>query len=425
MCVLVAVLVMGCESAQLITSPISKVIDNPVTRWVGQPVKKAIDNPVTRWVGRPIKKAVDNPITNIVTDPIGKAIKMPIEMVFGSKPVEKESTPLIAPTDAYRIGFTPRWACNLTTPRGAYISHATIMGDVLICIERPTNIVTALEVRSGTLRWQKVIGSKLDILFEAVRYNKDQILISSETELFVIAADNGRLIRRSPLESTVKDRPVVVNDYAVFGGLNGNIFGHHITAGYSHWQYQMTSGVVVRPVNAGVNVFVTDSNGVYAMVKGTNGKVLWKGRTYKRSTATPAVNSINIFLASEDQTLYALNRLTGSDTWKHRSDSPLKTSPIIIENTLFQHEPDVGLTALDASSGKLLWRHRGTAKPVSLSRGHLLLYEPGRIIALDPPSGKSIAQVSVTPLKSILNGPAGSLILLTNNGRLVRLDPQR
>lgn len=364
-------------------------------------------------------------VTAVITEPVKKVVQAPVQMVFGSEEIQEESLTLIEPSEAYRVNFTPVWTASLSTPRGARIESATLLDDLLICVERPTNLVTALEVRSGLVRWQKVVGSKLDIVFTPVRYSDDKLLINTETELITLAADSGRLLLRSSLESAVKDRPVLINDYAVFGGLNGNVFAHHVTAGYSFWSYRMTGGIVVRPVAAGLNVFVADSNGVYAMLLGTNRQVQWKGRTYSTNSATPVINNIAVFLASEDQTLYAINRLTGKDIWKFRSDAPLTRAPVLIGNTIYQNERGIGLAALDALTGKELWTHPTQGEPVTISSGRLLVHEPGRIVALDPPSGKPVAQVTVAPLKMILSGPGGSLLLISENGRLTRLDLQR
>ena len=118
-----------------------------------------------------------------------------------------------------------------------------------------------------------------------------------------------------------------------------------------------------------------------------------------------------------------MNRSSGSDRWKYRASRPLRESPSIIENTVFLPEPGVGLVALDAISGKVLWRVPSMAQAVTIAKGRLLLNEQIRMLAVDPASGKTVAQVPVLKLKTALSGPDNSLILVTDRGRLARLDP--
>jgi len=365
-----------------------------------------------------------------VTRPVGRALKVPYDLTVGRLFGPEEEPELvrlpIEPADAYRIGFNaPRWTTDLGLRDSDTLAEVAILGDVILCVDRPSNMVTSIRASDGAVLWQAKAGADTDLLFEPVRLG-DEILINTETRLLRLSMDTGRTVGYSTLEAAVADRPVILGELAVFGGLSGRVFAHNTATGYSSWSRQMSAGIMVRPVAAGYKVFVADSNGVYGMFDVAAGDSLWKGVTYGQISAVPVVSPLGVFVACEDQTMYALDRSSGKDRWKYMASSPLKSPPTVIKNTLFLPDPDRGLVALDAVAGGELWTRKDTsAAPITIAGGRLLLNDRTRLLALDPASGKSIAEVPVAPLKTVLLGPQGSLILVGARGRLVRLDPQR
>lgn len=361
-------------------------------------------------------------VANAVTKPVGKVLGTFLEWEAKSENTDDEK-PLIDPVDAYRFGYNTRWITSIGNETND-LSHAVVLEDLIVLVEEGSHFVTGINMRDGEIRWQRIVGGSLERLFEPVRFY-EEILINSETMLYSIHADTGQEVGRSEMEAAVVDKPAIVDDYAVFGGLHSRAFAHGIRTGRTHWAYKMTGGIVVRPVASGINVFVTDSNGVYALIQGKLGEVEWKGQTFGRISAVPAVNSLGVFVACEDQTLYALNRATGNDRWKFRSPEPLKKPPHILENTLFLPHPSGELVAIDALSGEELWRYPGQAQPVTLSDDKLLLAEPTRLVSIDMPTGKTIRQSTMQKVQKVLPGPEGSLILVSARGRLMRLDPSQ
>jgi outer membrane protein assembly factor BamB len=333
--------------------------------------------------------------------------------------------PLINSNDAYKLHYTPRWSASIAARSENDIAFATVLDDIVTIVERPQNMVSAVSLRDGIVMWQVIIGDPLERIFEPVRMG-DQILVNSESQLHYLDAKNGRLAGTSHLESVVTDRPTLIGKDAIFGGLSGNVFAHSTEQGFSRWRYRMTSGIVVRPVSSGFNVFVTDTSGVYGMFNARTGDLMWKGRTFGQNSATPVINELGVFLASEDQTLYAINRTTGADRWRYRASVRLRQSPVVIGNTVYLNVPGVAFVAIDALSGEELWRIDGlAADPVAVHSGRLVLATGDKLIIVDPKTGTMMVQAPVQPLMKVLAGPDDALILVSTDGRLMRLDPLR
>ena len=213
-----------------------------------------------------------------VAKPVGNVLRTPYDLtlgqVFASEEPEERSGAVIDAVDAYRIGYdAPRWTSDLGLLDSDELAAVAVLGDLIVCVARPSNMVTGVSVRDGDVLWRRVVARSTDQLFEPVRLD-DEILINTETSLMHLAASDGRLLGRSTLEAAVSDRPVLVGKHAIFGGLTGRVFAHNTVTGYSSWSQQMTAGITVRPVVSGSNVFVADSRGAYRMFATGSGRAL-------------------------------------------------------------------------------------------------------------------------------------------------------
>ncbi len=325
--------------------------------------------------------------------------------------------------DAAHLGYTIQWATAINPLGTHHIRHVAVLGDLIVTVEAPSNLVSAIAVRDGTLLWRRPVGQPVDRLFAPQR-NGDVILVNSEKQLFSLDVNNGDVRYVSELESIVGTSPVLIDRYAVFGGLDGKVFGHDIQSGFSKWQYQLTSEIRAQPIGVGNNVFVTDANGFYAMIQAATGRMLWKDPTFGPISATPAANSFAVFVAGQDQKLYALNRIDGRERWVFMATRPLTRGPTVFGNRLYLPLPTGGVVALNAADRAELWRLDTDALPVTEIGNHVLMNGTNQLILVDRQTGRTAVRVPTLPLKTVLEGPDRSLILVTPTGRFLRLDPR-
>lgn len=329
---------------------------------------------------------------------------------------------LIAPLDTQRLGYMSRWITDLGVAGDESFHEAVVLDDLLVTIETPSNLVSAVSLRDGSLVWRRVVGERISTLYTPNR-SKDKILINTENRMYVLSAATGDMVELSNLELPVNNGPAMTGSLAIFGADTGLIFAHSTVTGYSVWRKQLPSGILAKPVINNGSLFVADSAGNYAMYN-TSGDLLWRGRTHARITATPALTPNGVFVPSEDESLYALNRATGKDRWIYRATGPLKRAPIIVSTSLFLPLPNGSLAALDPLNGSELWRYPGEAQPVAIIDQKLLLATPHSLVVIDNQSGKILTQVPSKPLWRVLRGPDNSLILISPDGQIERLDPK-
>lgn len=346
------------------------------------------------------------------------------------RPVQQVKTGLpIEPYDAGELGYVTNWVRNLDLPRRQRIRTASVLEELglLVIVETPNNMVTGVSLRTGDIEWRQVIGRDQEDLYHAHTVNDEQLMLNSQTRLYVLSAEDGRVENLFNLESTVVSDPAVIDDFAVFGGRNGMIFTHRITSGLVMWRYRLPGSILTSPVASGSAVFVADNTGAYGALDASGGSLLWRNKTWGPVTAQPAAAPGGIYVPSRDRSLYALNRSSGNDKWIYRTTVPLADPPTPMARLIIQPVEGQGLHAVNASQGELAWTHPTTRlKPIkALEDDRLLFMDEGRLVLLSSEDGRVVLEIPTAMLDRVIPGPDDSLIAITPNGRLIRLNPRQ
>lgn len=321
------------------------------------------------------------------------------------------------------LGYTYGWARDLALPSDERISDARVLGDLVVIVEQPGNMVTALSLRDGQRRWGRVVGRLNQPLYGAIRWD-GLIHVNTPTRLHSLAVEDGSVSGITDLDATVADGPVLYEDFAIFGGVNGRVFAHNLNTGFYRWAYQMSGKVSTRPLLHNRRVFVTDDQGTYAMLRADDGSLLWRRYTWGPITARPAADPETIYLPSEDRSLYALElRAGGRDRWIHHAERPLSHTPGVTSQAVLLPRGSEGLLALDARDGRELWRLDAPAELVrEREDGRLLLRTDTGLMLVHPETGEVLAEAPTQRLETVLLGPDQSIILVSQRGRLLRLN---
>lgn len=329
----------------------------------------------------------------------------------------------LEPGYANQIGYSTRWLRSLSLAKAQSIYSAEILGDLILVIERPSNVVTAIKLSDGSLAWKAIVGSRFENLFGAVATD-EHVFVNTANRMFRLDRGTGQLLDVADLDHAVAQGPTLIGTRAIFGAINGIAFAHDVNDGYSKWAYALPGKIVAAPLQDGLQVFIADATGHYAMLEADDGELLWRGSAYGPITADPVLDRSFIIIASEDQSLYSIVSSTGKWRWDpYRSESPLVDSPIIVGRSIFLHEPGTGMVSIDYNTGQPNWTYPTPVIPVIQANDALLAYNQDGVVALNPQTGKVLGEAPTEPLFSVLTTPEGALILVTESGRLHRVDP--
>lgn len=332
---------------------------------------------------------------------------------------------LIEPGPAAELGYRISWSRDLNLPRGQRVDSATVAGDLLITVESPENIITARSIRDGAIKWSLQLGNQLEDFFPPNR-DGDKIYINSQTRMYTLRANSGEVTSRANLDVAVNAAPTYDPNtrLAIFGGANGLIFAHSVENNFARWRYKLPGQISHTPVRTDLDVFAVDGAGNYVMLETSSGNIQWRNRTLGPVVAAPALQGNEVIIASRDRKLYALNRTSGQDTWVYLgAERPLTGAPVALGRLIvLPLPPDGGIVALRAIDGEELWRSELNAEPVVERNRDLLLFTPRALHLLDLEDGEVRINAPTLTLQDVIPGPNNSLILLSPDGRLLRLN---
>lgn len=335
---------------------------------------------------------------------------------------------VVKPVDANALGYGSAWTVDIAVPRNQRIRSVNILDDVILCIEEPEFMVTALSVRDGTLLWKRMLTSNITETIEARRRDpaKDStIYITTSNKLWGLAAKDGKLVNLSNLAFPVNRPPVPFDEKFMYGSLHGRVYAHDVQTGYHRWVYRLPAGILTSPIVVNNNtVFCVDGSGEWVLLNAEDGTPLWRGRAAERVSADPVTNDNSIFIASEDQNLYCISRSSGADRWKYRTAGKLTKAPILFGNSLYQPLANGDLASIDITNGKEFWQIKGGQTPFALNDTKLLVQNGTGVSVIDNLTGQELSRVSTMPLQTVLTTKSGTLIFVAKSGRLQMLTKQ-
>ncbi len=319
------------------------------------------------------------------------------------------------------MGFTTRWISVVRPLRADGITSASVFEDRVALVEGPDNLITVLDWGDGGQRWKKVVGLASEDIHQPA-YRDGVLLANSTGRLFELDASTGDLIGVDTLAQTVNGAGVLFDETLVFGGLGGRLFGHSLATGYTAWEYQMAGKMSAPPMLVGSSVFAADILGTYGLFDAVDGSLVWRNHVFGPITTSAAVLGENVLIPSEDRTLYALDRNSGAESWVHRADHPLRNPPRAVGDAVYLDNPEAGLLALD-SDGREKWSIPGSPTPLVQTGAGVASTIADGLILLDPDTGRVLAATRTGAIEQATATAEGSLLLVFEDGRVVRLDP--
>ncbi|MEE9405652.1 MAG: PQQ-binding-like beta-propeller repeat protein [Algisphaera sp.] len=329
----------------------------------------------------------------------------------------------IEPGHARTLDYDVRWVRDLALAPRQEVTHLIETSDLIISIESPNNMITAIELATGKPLWKSVVGSRLEVLV-GMTSDEKSIYINSTSRIFTLSRHSGEIKRIVDLEYPVSGSPLRVDRLAVFGSETGVLFAYHLDSGYTRWAYGLKDPIRASPAVAGLHLFAIDSGGHYAMLNITSGQLLWRGQLYGDISTNPLLHDGFLILACEDQSMYSLTTDNGKDRWPvFRSEAVLTETPLAAGNHIFVNEPDHGFSAVAADTGERQWFFGGDVRPCFADTQRVLAEGQDVLVALDSATGNVLTSVPTQPLQSIRANSDGHLLLLTPQGEIMRLAP--
>ncbi len=325
--------------------------------------------------------------------------------------------------DAGNMGYSFAWTSDIALPDDKRLKLVETVGDLLVTVENRNNLITAVRLRDGVVQWRTAPprGSDSIVSVGAIGNN---ILITTETMLHQLDSQSGKTISSVSLAQAVVQGPVLIDRFAVTGGISGLVSAQDVNNGLTRWSYQMTDFIPYQLVQQGGTIYVADRRGVLAALVGSGGMVIWRRQPTDAVTAQPMVSGDTLYVPTIENKLHAIDRSNGRDRWIYRSQERMNGTPVVLEQQVLQPLADGTWASIDASNGQEQWSIEGPFHSVQPIRQGLLFASRDRLVLVDKTTGSVLSESMSNPTFKMLS--AGErLILVGLDGRIVSLQPAR
>ncbi len=192
----------------------------------------------------------------------------------------------------------------------------------------------------------------------------DTVYFASGNRVFALDSGSGALKWRypqdqTPLNTTIRTTPAVVEGYVFFGAEDGKLYALDAKSGKYLWAFDTRGSGCASPTVVDGTIYFGSGDGRVWAVDAKTGLApsAWKSgfRTSDEITGAPAVSNGFVYALSSDQVLHAIGSATGKERWSYRmTGSVLRQAPITSGDYLFiANGPNI--TSLLSRNGALRW----------------------------------------------------------------------
>lgn len=328
--------------------------------------------------------------------------------------------------EAYaQIGYRLVWRGFPIMADRARPLHFDVFDDVLL-VHNTNNVITLMEAGNGANRWSNELAGRLTRFVGNVRHD-DQLLCSSDNELFILDIATGQVQDRQDLDLVINTEPVVSRDVVVYASTIGQVLGHSLITRHKLWAYQLQGSIDAAPTLVGDLVGVVSQGGDAIIIEPTTGSARSRARVYGGLRSDPVGSGDAMFLGSTDQSVYAIGAQGGEILWRHRTEWPIRSQPVHHDGALYITVPEEGFVKFNAATGEVLWRAKeAQGRAIGIRDGRLLVWDGETCAALDPRSGDVLAQATLPSVKEIEMSDFvdGDLYTVSPQGVVARFAPR-
>ena len=256
--------------------------------------------------------------------------------------------------------------------------------------------LSAVDVQTGAIRWQRDLGAELN---GSMILTEDHIIIgTTAAELQLLERrTSGRPVWTYTMHDDTLASPALVDGVVYTSDKSGYVVALDVDTAEPVWEQQLTSttsasatfppdrrmlllaeraGPIVGLDTASGDILWQDDTGQQVISTGAwydgvfyiggwdnrlhalaeDGTPQWRFETGANITASPAVTEDRVFVGSWDWNVYALDRVSGDEIWRTDFGADVLGSPVWDGQTLLVVSEDGGLHGVDAASGEKLWR---------------------------------------------------------------------
>lgn len=297
----------------------------------------------------------------------------------------------------------------------------------LIVTQEAGSSVTVLETSTGSRRWSTDLTGPNTRWLGISRLPGEQgsLLVSADTEAFMLAPGTGNLLGRDRFEQVVTTPTLLVGGYLVAGTPTGRVQAHLLGKGLSAWGFISNGAFSAGPLAVGDSIAMVSQSGEVLFFS-HGGSLLGRGRIFGAIDAAPATDGQRLVIASRDQSLWSFAP-NGQMLWRYRTSNPLTQPPFFYGDEVVCDLGAEGLSGVDADAGTVRWSNKEVhGQVVAVRAGRLLVWDKTSLTLVDPKTGDVAAKVPGAGILRMATNKDedGDLFVIEADGALAKFLPR-
>jgi len=325
--------------------------------------------------------------------------------------------------DSARTGIAPQdyegpLELNWTYyPEDSYYSlfNCPVVSERTVFLVEASGDLTALDLGTGELRWQKTIGY-LDAYggTAAVAYGYVySVFVSDYDTLTLSAVDELTGETAWSLDYSIGNAiaslttPVVDSGMVFWSELeSGTVHANDALTGEELWAYGGGGWMYQGPTYWAGMVFASNEYGSVTALDAFSGEVLWTTNAVGAVLVAPTIADGVMYIGDMNGALVAFDPFTGEELWRNSTGLFLAgASPLVADGIVFAcaanlYSYESSVLAFDAATGDGIWSSVLTtgyaySSPAYNNGTIYCMFESGEIFALDAETGDTVQYIDV------------------------------
>uniref|UniRef100_A0A4W3IKN1 Aminoadipate-semialdehyde dehydrogenase n=1 Tax=Callorhinchus milii TaxID=7868 RepID=A0A4W3IKN1_CALMI len=205
--------------------------------------------------------------------------------------------------------------------------------DATVYIGSHSHRMQAIEVFSGRLKWETLLGDRIESSACISRCGNFIVVGCYDGSVYVLRSDDGKTYWMFCTGNSVKSSPIVDPDHGLIyvGSHDEHIYALDIFRKECVWKLHCGGGAVFSSACLNKSprlLYVATLGNSLLAINPDTGNIMWKHSCGKPLFSSPQCTAMSVFIGCVDGNLYCFNH-QGHQIWQFLTDGPIFSSPCI------------------------------------------------------------------------------------------------
>ncbi|XP_076134328.1 beta-alanine-activating enzyme isoform X1 [Alosa pseudoharengus] len=279
--------------------------------------------------------------------------------------------------DTPRLSLRVRWSSDTgrCVDASPVLMVESVSGAATVFIGSHSHRMQALDLGSGELRWERVLGDRLESSAAVSACGTLIVVGCYDGQVYFLRVDSGETWWTFETKDAVKSSPTVdpFSGLVYVGSHDGHVYALNPQEKSCVWKRHCGGGAVFSSpcLHPALRLlYAATLRGHLLCINSASGAPVWTNSREVPFFSSPCSSSSGVFIGSVDGNIYGFSH-TGEKLWQFTTGGPVFSSPCVVSappasnQRLVCGSHDGCVYSLSSTDGSLLWKFQTAGKVYS------------------------------------------------------------